>query len=178
MNELSWTQEREELMRAMSGNRHAVHRIVDRLSKPAFTLAYKTVLNVNDAEDCVQDAFYRLWNSKSQFQGNSSLKTYFFRFVLNACFALLAKRKDSLWEDMETYETVSSNSLENTDAVINSIDVQKALSNLTPRQRTAIVLWAYFDYSSKEIGDMMNLNNNAVDQLIHRGKQQLRKFLI
>jgi RNA polymerase sigma-70 factor, ECF subfamily len=177
--ELSWIQDKEDLERALLGNKQAVQSIVSALSKSAFYLAYKTVLDVNDAEDCVQEAFFQLWNSKNQFQGKSSLKTYFFRFVLNACFASLKKRKDTLSLDEEmSSETAEIPSVQPPHAILDRIDLHKALSLLAPRQRTAIVLWAYFDYSSHEIGDLMELNKNAVDQLLHRAKQQLRKFLI
>jgi RNA polymerase sigma-70 factor, ECF subfamily len=178
-NDLSWTQDKEELGRALLGNKQAIQNIVSSLSKSAFYLAYKTVLDVHDAQDCVQEAFFQLWNSKNQFQGKSSLKTYFFRLVLNACFASLRKRKDTLSLDEEiSSEMAESHSVQTTHAILDAIDLHRALSLLAPRQRTAIVLWAYFDYSSHEIGDLMELNKNAVDQLLHRAKQQLRKFLI
>lgn len=178
-NELSWVQDKEDLERALLGNKQAVQSIVSALSKSAFYLAYKTVLDVNDAEDCVQEAFFQLWNSKNQFQGKSSLKTYFFRFVLNACFVSLRKRKDTLWMDAEISPGIEdTHAVQTNNAILDAIDLHKALSLLPPRQRTAIVLWAYFDYSSHEIGDLMELNKNAVDQLLHRAKQQLRKFLI
>ena len=178
LSDLSWDQEVKELQLALSGNRLAVQSIVRRLSKPAFYLAYKTVLNVSDAEDSVQEAFYHLWNSKNQFQGKSSLKTYFLRIVLNACFTALRKRKDFLWEEEENFSQDENSLIANSDAISDSIDIQTAIARLSTRQRTAITLWAYFDYSSKEIGDMMDLNKNAVDQLINRAKQRLRKYLI
>jgi RNA polymerase sigma-70 factor (ECF subfamily) len=55
---------------------------------------------------------------------------------------------------------------------MDGIDIQNALEKLIPRQRMAITLWAYFDYSSIEIGEIMELNKNAVDQLLYRSKLQ------
>jgi RNA polymerase sigma-70 factor (ECF subfamily) len=41
----------------------------------------------------------------------------------------------------------------------------------------ALVLWAFHDMTAEEIGQVMDLNKNAVDQLLWRAKVSLRKEL-
>ena len=182
MSELSWLGEKEELQCAIRGDVRSIKRIVTKLAKPGFHLAYKTLLNVEDAEDCVQESFYQLWRSNNQFQAKSSLKTYFFRFVFNSSFLILKKRKETIWHDLENYNEILNLNINSTifdesfDRIMSSIDVEKALSMLVPSQRTAIILWAYFDYSSQEIAEIMGSNKNAVDQLLFRSKQHLKHY--
>jgi hypothetical protein len=106
LRELSWLGEKEELQCALRGDVRSIKRIVTKLAKPGFHLAYKTLLNVEDAEDCVQESFYQLWRSNNQFQAKSSLKTYFFRFVFNSSFLILKKRKETIWHDLENYNEI------------------------------------------------------------------------
>jgi len=182
LSELSWLGEKEELQCALRGDVRSIKRIVTKLAKPGFHLAYKTLLNVEDAEDCVQESFYQLWRSNNQFQAKSSLKTYFFRFVFNSSFLILKKRKETIWHDLENYNEILNLNINSTifdesfDRILSSIDVEKALSMLVPSQRTAIILWAYFDYSSQEIAEIMSSNKNAVDQLLFRSKQHLKNY--
>jgi RNA polymerase sigma-70 factor (ECF subfamily) len=55
--------------------------------------------------------------------------------------------------------------------------IQAALQALPPRQRLAISLWAYHDYTVLEISDVLQVDRNAADQLLHRAKAKLRKKL-
>ena len=52
--------------------------------------------------------------------------------------------------------------------------VQNALDSLPENQRTAIVLSKYDDLSQKEIAEIMNTTEGAVEALIQRAKTNLR----
>lgn len=185
MDKNSWNQEKIELDQALSGDITAIEKIVSNLSTPSFKFAYKILLDVQDAEDCVQDSFCKLWKTNKKFQGNSSLKTYFFKIVLHSAFNILRIRKEVIWEDdIEIQDEVGwrekaidNETSKSIDSLSGVIDVQKALARIGPRQRSVLILWAFYDFSSKEISEMMNLNKNAVDQLLHRGKQNLKSYL-
>jgi len=184
LSELAWLREKEELQCALKCDVRSIQSIVTKLAKPGFNLAYKTLLNIEDAEDCVQESFYQLWRSKNQFNAKSSLKTYFFRFIFNSSFLILKKRKVKLWQGIENFSDSELINLnigstqhdESFNKILDSLAVEKALSLLVPSQRTAIILWAYFDYSSQEIAEIMSSNKNAVDQLLFRSKQHLKNY--
>jgi RNA polymerase sigma-70 factor (ECF subfamily) len=55
--------------------------------------------------------------------------------------------------------------------------VQKAILSLKPRQRAALVAWAYQDASINEIANMLEINANAATQLLHRAKLNLETSL-
>jgi len=180
MQDNSWEDDRTEMIKAWGGDIPSIANIVSKLSKPAFNLAHKILLNKEDAEDCLQDAFCRLWMVKNQFQGKSSLKTYFFKIVINSCFAILKKRPDVKVEDFDNVDhdsMVIEHHYSNVENNLVSLDIKNALLALTPKQRMAIVLWTYFDFTASEIGQMMEMNKNSVDQLLFRAKQQLKSVL-
>ena len=60
MSELAWLREKEELQCALKGDVRSIQSIVTKLAKPGFNLAYKTLLNIEDAEDCVQESWQTL----------------------------------------------------------------------------------------------------------------------
>jgi RNA polymerase sigma-70 factor (ECF subfamily) len=55
--------------------------------------------------------------------------------------------------------------------------LQKALDSLPENQRTAIVLSKYDDLSQKEIAEIMNTTEGAVEALLQRAKKNLREKL-
>jgi len=62
-------------------------------SRPKFvSIAYSILRNMEDAEDAVQDAFVSGHLHLRNFQGRSTLKTWFTRVVLNAALMICRKR--------------------------------------------------------------------------------------
>ena len=55
--------------------------------------------------------------------------------------------------------------------------LQKALDSLPESQRTAIVLSKYDDLSQKEIAEILNTTEGAVEALLQRAKKNLREKL-
>jgi RNA polymerase sigma-70 factor (ECF subfamily) len=55
--------------------------------------------------------------------------------------------------------------------------IHQALETLSCKQRMALVLWAFHDMTAVEIGQVMELKKNAVDQLLWRAKNALREKL-
>lgn len=57
------------------------------------------------------------------------------------------------------------------------IDLARALSELTPHQRTAVVLVDYAGYSHREIAHILGSSVSAVGVHVHRGRRRLRNLL-
>ena len=55
--------------------------------------------------------------------------------------------------------------------------IETAMENLPPAQKTAFILSKYEKHSYKEIAEIMNLSISAVESLLFRAKQNLRKSL-
>jgi RNA polymerase sigma-70 factor, ECF subfamily len=189
LKELDWSQDQANLRLASSGDPQAVALIVAQLYRPAFVLAYQMLLSREDAEDCVQESFYRLWRAKDQFQANSSLKTYFSKMVIHGCYALLKDRRrwsedGEAWPDEEADREIHHEAAVGSETPLlegyrdwSLEEVRQALLALPAKQRMALVLWAYHDLSSTQIAEQWEMNKNAIDQLIFRAKKQLRKLL-
>jgi RNA polymerase sigma-70 factor (ECF subfamily) len=132
----------------------------------------------NDAEDIVQEAFIRLWKSASKFNGKSKLLTYFYSIVRNLCLDKLRLKQRDLFEEYDetkhhTDDQVDLAGLE----AYESKDLQNALSTLSPKQRTALLMWAYEEKTAQQIGEVLGANKNAIDQLLYRAKLRLKTEL-
>ena len=172
-----WGSDKELYDQALSGNAQSAKLLIKKLSPQALSLAYRMTQDMGIAEDCVQDAFLKLFY-KSKFSGKSKLSTFFYQIVSRNCIDYLKKNKDILVELESDY--FSKEDSDNNDDSMLKIDNQLleiAISTLSPRQRIAILLWAYDDASSKDIGDILHLDDNAANQILYRAKINLRKEL-
>ena len=146
--------------------------------------------NKDDADDLTQDIFIQAYQSLPGFKGKAAFSTWIYRIAVNASRNMVRKstrnpilhRLDSLLgvgKDKEFSFPISD--AENPESTLirqeHSDWVQKALDRLPDNQKTAIVLSKYDDLSQKEIAEIMNTTEGAVEALIQRAKSNLREKL-
>lgn len=167
------------LKRASAGDAKAARLLVERLSPRAYALAWRMLGNPSDAQDVVQEGFIRLFRLQ-QFEGRSSLGTYFHTVVSRLCLdrlrsqppqALDLDELDGQEADTRTTPHVRYEKSQTTH------QIQAALNQLPPRQRLAIALWAYQDASLPEIAQVLEIEPNAAHQLLHRAKSKLKHLI-
>lgn len=175
MKTLRWETDRELLFAAVEGNEAATSEIVELLSNDGIRQAWRYLGSLEDAEDIVQESFMKLWQSYRDFKGDAKLKTYFYTIVQRACFDQLKKNRQA-WDhgDFDFDTIVDQNSTDRTQTSDDAQRLMQAIHQLPPKQRIAIILWAYYDNTAEEIGLKLEMSKNAVDQLLHRAKASLR----
>lgn len=177
MNDVStWMAERELLRLSKQGNAEAARGLMHLLIKPAHALAWRILRNQDAAEEVVQEAVFQLWRSAEQFEGQSSLRTYFSKIVMRECHAFIRHNRSHEDIDMlDSADEVMSNF--QIDLRLHQEIIHQALEALSSKQRMALVLWAFHDMTAVDIGQVMELKKNAVDQLLWRAKNALREKL-
>lgn len=171
-----WEDDKELLASAVGGNSLATTELLQMLSNDAIALAWRLMGTMSDAEDVVQESYLKLWKNYQHFHGEAKLKTYFYTIVQRQCFDQL-KKNHKQWSqvDIDLDTIVSEVSL--IDSKIEETNKMKsAIHILPPKQRIAIVMWAYYDNTSEEIATKLEMNKNAVDQLLFRAKANLKKY--
>ncbi|HUL84304.1 MAG TPA: sigma-70 family RNA polymerase sigma factor [Actinomycetota bacterium] len=124
----------------------------------------------HEAEDITQEAFVRVLERWGTVGGMDDPAGYLYRTAMNVFRsryrrAKLAMRKAvGLTEQDDAFASVDSHA-----------DLVRALRELNPRQRAAIVLTQLRGYSSEEAATMLGTNAAAVRMLASRAKTSIRR---
>lgn len=182
MNEL-------ELIQGLrNGDEPAFKYLVDNYQDRVFNTAIGIVQNAEDAEDVAQEVFIQVYRSIHSFKGESKLSTWLYRIATTRSLDLLRSRKSKkrfgfiqrmFGEGNEPlYEIPDFNhpgiALDKKE---NAAKLFKAIAQLPDNQKTAFTLHKLEDLSYQEISDVMQTSVAAVESLMHRAKQNLRKML-
>ncbi len=172
------------------GDRNMYRKLVERYQPMVFRTCMGFLHHKDDADDITQDVFIQAYQTLSSFKGDATFSTWIYRIAVNA--SLNKIRKTSKSQFMQRLETVfggekskeysfpiSDNENPENILILNEHKewVQKALNSLPENQRTAIVLSKYDDLPQKEIAEIMNTTEGAVEALIQRAKANLREKL-
>jgi len=168
----------------------AYRELVARYSDLVYSTAYAIVQNELDAEDLTQECFVEITNAIYRFKGESKLSTWMYRIVTNlALYHLRSKKRKKRFgflfsiDDSENKlnPIQSLNTTESPYQILEQKEKSKilfsALNQLHENQRIAFMLHNMEQQSYKEICEIMELSLSAVESLIFRAKQNLRKKL-
>lgn len=172
------------------GNREQFRVLVERYQAMVFRTCMGFLHNHQDAEDLTQEVFIKAYQSIDAFKGDSAFSTWLYRIAVNASLnKVRANTKNFLFQRLDTLLgsgknqelSITFHDSENPEDILVKEEhrqcVQKALDSLPENQRTAIVLSKYDELSQKEIADIMNTTEGAVESLIQRAKTNLREKL-
>lgn len=154
--------------------------IVRDYADSVYRLSYRLTGNQQDAEDLTQETFVRVFNNLDRFKPGS-FKAWINRITTNL-FLDQARRKSLIWMEAlpEDTERVPGNTPAPAalyDEQLLHPDLQKALDELNPEYRVAVVLRDIEGLSYEEIADAVGVKVGTVRSRIHRGRSQIRESL-
>jgi RNA polymerase sigma-70 factor (ECF subfamily) len=164
------------IARVLKGEITAYSLLVDTYKDLALTLAYNIVLNKEDAEEIVQDAFVKAFVALKTFKGDSKFSTWFYRIVVNAS---LNKKKSKKFNsnaiDEHIEEEIAKPSFE---MVKYSNAEQKkfikvALTALVEPERICLTMYYLNELSVDEIHALTGFSVSNIKVLLYRGRKHL-----
>ncbi len=148
-----------------------VSEAFEKYGKSVFSAAYSLCRNSHDANDIMQDVFFKLHCIKKSFNDAEHMKRWLIRCSVNAAKNLLRtqKRKEILTEDTAQNDISFENERQSC--------LADAVKGLTEKQRIAIHLFYYEDYSAKEIAAVTGQSETGVRMCLQRAKEKLKSIL-
>jgi RNA polymerase sigma-70 factor (ECF subfamily) len=167
--------ERAWILDAQKGDQSALGQLVKRHQRRAYAVARAIVLNHEDAEDAVQEAFLHAYRALDRFRPDQAFGAWLHRIVANAALDLTRRRK--VREADELPETVASPFRDPAESDDLRKRLRDALAELPPRQRAVIVLHDVEGYKHAEIGKMLGIPEGTARSDLHYARARLRDAL-
>lgn len=182
--ELHNVRDRALVEQAIGGDVDAFNQLVGLYQDYLFSLVVRVVNDRDAAADAVQEAFFSCYRNLDRFRGDS-FRSWLTRIALNAATDILRYRKRRPadpypeWEDDSWQPPAGEEASPEREAVRRSTAsiLAKALAQITPDQRAAIVLYDVEGFDYQEIADIAHVSLGTVKSRIHRGRLALRDLL-
>lgn len=162
---------------AQAGDKAAFEELYRLHSSKIYGLCLRMCANPAKAEDLTQEAFVRAWQKLGSFRFRSGFATWLHRLTVNLVLGDL--RSTGRWESRLT----AIDSLpERGDGGVaarpeESVDLERAISQLSPQARTVFILHDIEGYRHHEIAELCGLAVGTSKAHLHRARKRLQKAL-
>jgi RNA polymerase sigma-70 factor (ECF subfamily) len=149
-----------------------------RHQRYVWNLCYRFTGNTQDAEDLVQEIFFRAYRGLAQFEGRASFKTWLHRIALNVCRNELRRLQRRQLEAITPIEDLSVEVYLKVDVEsIWSDQMHQAMVLLRNGDRRAIRLRDLEGRSYNEIARELGVGLSAAKMRVARARIALQKVL-
>lgn len=174
-----------------SGSQAAAEQLVREHIGWMRGLALRILNNADAADDCVQDAFINAFRHIEHFKGDSALKTWLHRIVVNTALMRLRKikrLKEQSIDDLQTsysddgmrlgepaqHQHTPTQVLEREDL---RTAVAQAISQLPENYRIVLQLRDIEELTTAEVAVALRISEANVKVRLHRGRTALKTLL-
>jgi RNA polymerase sigma factor (sigma-70 family) len=144
-----------------------------------YTYGYRLFPDRSTVKDAIQDLFVDLWRFKANLTTTTSVRFYLYRSLRRRLHKAALSRlpaegsaENLSWEASHESQTIQWETEE-----LNRTRLQHHINALPPRQKEALSLRFYEEFSWEEIGDILNVNEQSARNLVQRAVQNLKEIL-
>jgi RNA polymerase sigma-70 factor (ECF subfamily) len=166
----------DAVARVRAGDRAAFRQIVESTQQRLVRLGARMLGNLAEAEDVVQEAYVKAFNAitSGQFDQRSKVETWLYSIVVHTAIDSSRKRQrrredDSIEGDAQ-YQPFAQ-----LEARQSLMELQRWLAVLPEEQRTVLLLCSFEGLSGKEVAEILQCSEGAVEQRLVRARQALRQ---
>lgn len=161
--------------RVLAGDVESYRVLVERYRTEFGRYAVALVGDSDSAEDALQEAFIRAYQSLHSCREPHRFKHWFFRILTNQCHNARARRR------LESLDQHDAPARERADRPVEQDELRRAielaLSELTTEQREAFVMKHVDGRSYEEIAELLGAGVDALKMRVYRAREVLRRLL-
>jgi RNA polymerase sigma-70 factor (ECF subfamily) len=176
----------------LEDDEHAFDQLILLRKKMVFNLCFRFLGNYEDADDCAQEVFLKVYRSLKKFRFESNFTTWLYRVTVNTC-----KNKLNSLEYRFRFKKMRINNNKPTEDAPQTVEIgdesyspdsslkrkeisqliQDAINKLPTSQKMVVVLRDMEGRSYEEIVEITGFKLGTVKSKLSRARQELRETL-
>lgn len=179
------TSEQKLINNIKSANRNAFREFVEHYKNDVYSMAYRLTGNHADADDLSQIVFIKFYKTINKYRQETGLKSWLYKIAVNS---YIDKERKKVNQIMHRFSPDEQNDEQNiasekkspeqlTESKMIKHHIDKALSGLSPKEKSAFILKHYQGQSLKEIARALKTSEGTVKSLLFRAIKKLQLAL-
>jgi RNA polymerase sigma-70 factor, ECF subfamily len=179
-NSLSHTTEKLLIEKLMKGDSKAFSHLFEQYATNLLYVARRYVYHQEEAEEIVQETFYRVW----KYRGNMNPALSFKAYIITIAKRLIFNRAKKRMHELAYQEYFVQNFTDGESCIDEYIDIKEleqkikhAIENLPSKRKEIFVLSREKGLTTIEIANKMNISTSTVENQINKAIKCLREAI-
>ena len=184
MEPINEIQETGIIERVLKGEKSAFEQIVRKYNADLYKVGRSYNFSHEDSQDLMQDTFIAAYKHLSQFRGNSSLKTWIIRIMLNNCFHKKQKagyKNETSREIHENARPMFGSTHNDTNHQVQNRElgrmIEQALAEIPADYRMVFSLREINGLNVAETAGLLQISESNVKVRLNRARAMLRNAI-
>jgi RNA polymerase sigma factor (sigma-70 family) len=155
--------------------------IIKKYQEKLYWHVRRMVVDHDDANDILQNAFVKVWKSLENFREDSQLYTWLYRIATNESLTFLDQQKRRASVSLSDVEDGLSNKIkadENFDSNKLEWKLQLAIQKLPEKQRAVFNLRYYDEMPYEEMSRVLETSEGALKASYHHAAKKIEDFIL
>jgi RNA polymerase sigma-70 factor (ECF subfamily) len=171
------------IQKSIAGDKTAFGEIMEDYSDYVYALAFRILLNEDDAKDIVQESFIKIWKNIHTYRSEVKFTTWIYKITTNLCFDHLRKQKRrdvSLTDGGMIIDRLISEDHATVQPDIEEIRalLTKLSGNLSNKQRIVFVLQDLQGLHPDELETITGLSKGQIKSNLYYARKSIKDQLI
>jgi len=152
--------------------------VVDHYKAPFMAAAVNILGNREDAEDVCQETFIRAYRNLGTYDPARSFKNWIFSILYHGCLDVIKKKRRFRAAETRLKAEISAPAARRPQEPAPSRAIgERILARLSPKERTAVVLWASEGFTSAEIAGVLGCSASTARVTLFNARKKLKTYL-
>ncbi|MAP81359.1 MAG: RNA polymerase subunit sigma-70 [Aequorivita sp.] len=143
-----------------------------------YRLAKRILVSKDEAEDAVQEVFFKLWKGKKNIKNYKNIEAFAITMTKNYCLDRLKSKQAANLKIVHSNYQTTENVEKNIEANDGVAMVFKIMETLPQQQRIVLQLRDVEQFEFSEIAKMLDSNETAVRVALSRARKTVRDVMI
>lgn len=179
----------KELIKLLQeGNDTALTEIISRYKQKLFCFINAYIKDNDTSEDILQQTFVKLYFKATSYNSDYSFSNWLYQIAINLCrdysrkqklHNLLSLDQGNNNEDTPNYQDIIADPNSNVENLVqlkqDISTLNKEISKLPHKLKTALILFILEGYSQKKCAQILNVTSKTIESRVYRARKILAK---
>jgi len=170
--------ERQIVAGCLKGATGSYQEMVEAYGPLVLSVALNVLGNREDAEDVFQETFIQVFKNLGRYDPGRSFKTWLLTIVYRRSLDMIRKkRRFSEFAARAKFEPAVMANNPGADAGAHEPLPSRFLTKLTPKERTALCLWANEGYTARDLSEVMGCSAGTARVILFNARRKIKLLL-
>ena len=167
--------DRDLVERARAGDREAFAVLVHQVSDTLYAIAFRILRDTGPAEDALQNALVLAWRRLPKLRDPDRFEAWIHRILVHACYD--ESQRTRAWRASVTVLSVEPGTPDDSSAIADRDELERAFRHLSIEQRAVFVLHHYVGLPLVEVAEVLGVPAGTARSRLHYAIAGLRDAL-